>query len=449
MKQILSIKSFAPIGLVIAIMAAFPGLAVADLFVEESTETIPAKTVPAEKPVFTADETPLAVSGERLQLGGNQGRLTVLEVDGKAVDCDAVDVDGGSLSNSYLVNLATEYSDCVYEGDVETSVTMNSCRYRVSELDLYEGEKYADATGAIACQGEDAIEVDIQGGLCPITVPEQQLNDDTELANGTVEGERLLAAGIVGSGLTYSIPAEFGFACETLVGIAGAGTHEDGSLHSDLGLPEVFVEETTKTIPAETIPTGEPVFSAHEFPVDISGERIALLGKQGKLTLIDIDGHTLDCEAVDIDGGTLTAPASDLDLAADYSGCVFDGGSEATPVSMNGCGYRISNLDALKGTGTDGAAEISCGEEDRIEFSVFGVCDVAIPAQALSLGAEVASGTVEGEQRVAAGLRGSGVAYAVSYEAKYDWLCHTLTGLPSAGSYEDGSLQADLMLSGS
>jgi hypothetical protein len=229
-------RNLIPVALAMALMAAFPGVAAADVFLEEGFETIPEETVPTGKSVLAADEFPTAISGERLEVFGNQGELTVLDLGTGVVSCDAVDLDGGTLTEAApQVQLAADYTDCEYhaaEGGGEGStapVTMNSCKYVLSDFAPLTGTA-SDAAGEIDCDQGDKIEIDFNE-TCSVTIPAQSLQSRSELGNLSSG----LAAEIYSSEVTYTVVG-YEYLCHTTGGLPTVGTHEDGTVRSQVEL---------------------------------------------------------------------------------------------------------------------------------------------------------------------------------------------------------------------
>lgn len=230
MKESTGTRSLLGVVLVLIALASFPGAAAANLFVEEGTETIPAETVDTGEPVVTADELPVAVTGERLEVLGNQGQLEILAMGSDSVSCDIAEVDGGSLPEPVTeLSLAVEYTDCSVEISGEEHpgiwVSTNSCEYMLSDI-------APDLTAAteISCDEGDEIEIDLWG--CIISIPPQSLGTETEYANMAPQGEKQLGLGIVGLNMTYSIS---NIIC-SLAGMQGPGAYEDGALDLEIAL---------------------------------------------------------------------------------------------------------------------------------------------------------------------------------------------------------------------
>lgn len=433
MKRIASTRSMLLIALAMTLIAVFPGVAAANLFIEETT-----KTVPAEAPVVTADEFPTAVTGERLELAGKAGKLELLSTGSVSFSCDSVSVNGGTLSGAASeLQLTPAYSGCDYKsplGEVEISQTMQSCKYVLSDFESLE-DYYTDAAVEISCNKGHRIRLFIGG--CFVDIPAQSLNG-SEVANVAAGGEKLLAAGLIDSNVTYTVLTE---ECQAL-GLPKVGTYEDGTLESDIGLMNLFLEETTEEVPAEA-----PVVTADEFPTTVTGERLELGGKAGELELLDTGSGSFRCDSVSVNGGTLSGAASKLELTAAYSGCFVElssGYKAELSLNMTSCKYVLSDFEPLS-TYSDVAGEISCKAGDKITLWVAGGCIVSIPPQPLNVSSEIANITAEGEKLLAAGIIGSNVSYTVSNEL----LCHTYLGLPKQGTHEDGTLHSDVALRGS
>ena len=464
MNQIFNIRRLVLFALTVTLMAAFPAAAsAADLFLEEGTETIPAKTVPTGESTVNADEYPASVTGQRLKLPGiEEGKLEILELGlGYSVRCHVAEVDGGTLSAAASeLDLAVDYSDCWIgigkSDEEEVAVSTNGCTYELSDIGALNGGANTDAAAAIACDEGDAIEFE-WANSCKVRIPSQTLSPDAELANAAPEGSKLIAAGILGSGATYVVENESEIICHELTGglFPVSGTYEDGVMESDLGFADLFLEEGTETIPAKTVPTGESTVNADEYPASVTGQRLKLPGiEEGKLEILELGlGYSVRCHVAEVDGGTLSAAASELDLAVDYSDCWIGIGKsdeEEVAVSTNGCTYELSDIGALNGgANTDAAAAIACDEGDAIEFEWANYCKVRIPSQTLSPDAELANAAPEGSKLIAAGILGSGATYVVENESEI--ICHELTGglFPVSGTYEDGVMESDLGLQNS
>lgn len=188
-----------------------------------------------EEAQLTAGEYPAQIAGERMHLGEASGEITLWQASGKSVSCDAAEFDGGELTGPHgEVELAAEYSGCVLEnGEVETSVDTNGCRYVYSSLAL-GGEGYEGAA-EIACDEGSAISFNLEG-LCTMEVPAQTLSDAALFANRTFSKAfpndwSEVFGTMSGSSIEYAVSGSFCF----LIGLE-TGTYEDASAHSDMVL---------------------------------------------------------------------------------------------------------------------------------------------------------------------------------------------------------------------
>jgi hypothetical protein len=209
--------------LVVAAMA-FPGVASANLFIEETTEV-----VPTGESKLMAAKYPTTVTGTRLEYSGLKGKIVLLDVEGPGVtfECEAAEVSGGTLSGpASQITLVPKYSNCTAAG-IPATVSVNSCKYVLSDF-VPDSKAGADVSAKIACNAGDVIKVSSEG--CVFSIPAQSLSGESELQTAEPNGEKLVAAGILGSGVKYSAN---GLTCYVSFGVSN-GSYENGTAESHL-----------------------------------------------------------------------------------------------------------------------------------------------------------------------------------------------------------------------
>ena len=221
------VRTLALVGVIIAAMAATPGLASADLFLQEG---------PGGNAQVAAPKSPEDMYSNRFNQGKIVGKLDFLSTgsgSGK-FSCLYAELSSGPLTEpSSEISLSQDseeyFFECSFVGIAPGTISMDGCRYGLSDFGpLVDHQAFAAAE--IACEPGKAIILKAVGLGCTITIPAQQLSSSSGMQSlQSQTGEKSLLTVVVGSGLKYTTS---GWACQ-FMGVP-SGSYSDGSMELDL-----------------------------------------------------------------------------------------------------------------------------------------------------------------------------------------------------------------------
>jgi hypothetical protein len=152
---------------------------------------------PAEQPRIAAEKFPVALSGSQ-----SAENPVVLTVNNRTVKCGGTSFQSELTASTSSLPLSAQYESCTGFG-LPTTVNMNSCRYQLNVSNA--GPPYGGTWGVSCGKEGDAIEINVNGGTCTLTIAGQSGAGEVALANTGEGQERRVALTLQVKGLKVTV----------------------------------------------------------------------------------------------------------------------------------------------------------------------------------------------------------------------------------------------------